>query len=365
EVLDTLKPVPDLFFHQVRILQGKMFVNHPYHLKVDAERRKQTARNHTATHLLHAVLRETLGDHVKQAGSYVGPERLRFDFNHFVGLTEKEKEKIEETVNDRILANVSVHSDVMGIEEALNKGALAFFGDKYGEEVRVVQIKDEEKQFSQELCGGTHCRATGDIGLFKILAESSVASGVRRIEAITGKRAYRDFKAVETILKKMAEKLKTNMAEVSQKLDRFILSDKEREREISALKAKALLPASEAQKPELQNVDGLSVLIRQMDNMNPKELRLALDTMKRPNIDLIILGSAQDEKVSLIAHLSPAATKRLHAGEIIKNLSLLLEGTGGGKPELAQGGGKHPEKLNDVLSKSESIIHNLLKIPPR
>jgi alanyl-tRNA synthetase len=359
-ISDTLKPVPDLFVHKVEMLEGEIFINKSYNLQVSKERRMATARNHTATHLLHAVLRENLGDHVKQAGSYVGPDRLRFDFNHFIGLTQKERDKIEETVNGQIRENVSVHSQVMGIDEALNKGALAFFGDKYGEEVRVVQIPG----LSQELCGGTHCHATGDIGLFTILAESSVAAGIRRIEAVTGKKAYDFFKDQEANLRKMAESLKTNIADAPQKLDRLLSSSKEKDREISSLKAKTLSPSS-GEEQEPKKISGLSVLIRQMGELNPKDLRVAMDTFRKPEIDLIILGSAVEEKVFFIVYVSPLKTQELHAGEVVKELSLLAEGTGGGKPELAQGGGKHPEKLKGILSQSENIIKKLLKTSGR
>jgi alanyl-tRNA synthetase len=215
---------------------------------------------------------------------------------------------------------------------------------------------------SQELCGGTHCHATGDIGLFTILAESSVAAGIRRIEAVTGEKAYHYFKDQEANLRKMAESLKTNMADAPQKLDRFLSSSKEKDREISSLKVKTLSPGS-GQEPELKKIDGLSVLIKMMGELNPKDLRMAMDNLKKPEIDLIILGSAVEDKVFFIVHVSPSKTQQLHAGEVVKELSLLVEGTGGGKPELAQGGGKHPEKLRDVLSESENIIKKLLKKP--
>lgn len=356
EISDTLKPIPDLFVHKISKLQGEISIHKSYRLQVSTHIRKATARNHTATHLLHAVLRETLGDHVKQEGSYVGPEHLRFDFNHFIGLTRRELDKIEDTVNTRIRENVSVLTEVMGIDEALEKGALAFFGDKYGESVRVVQIPG----MSQELCGGTHCHATGDIGLFAIVSESSVAAGIRRIEAVTGEKAYANFKNQEATLRKMAESLKTNIADAPQKLDRLLSSAKEKEREISSLKAKSLTPIS-GQEPQLKNIFGYSVLIRQMQGLNPKDLRMALDTMRKPGIDVIILGSSLEDKVFFITHVSPLRSKQLHAGEIVKELSLLVEGTGGGKPELGQGGGKHPDKLSEVLSLSENIVKKLLK----
>ncbi|MFI5303691.1 MAG: alanine--tRNA ligase [Nitrospiria bacterium] len=355
-ISDTFKPVPDLFVHKVENIQGEISTNKSYLLQVSKERRKSTARNHTATHLLHAVLRNTLGDHVKQAGSYVGPERLRFDFNHFIGLSLRELNKIEETVNKQIRDNVSVDTQQMGIDEALKKGALAFFGDKYGEAVRVVQIPG----LSQELCGGTHCHATGEIGLFAILSESSVAAGIRRIEAVTGERAYVYFKDQEASLRKMAESLKSNIADAPEKLDRLLSSSKEKDKEISSLKTKALSPGFAIQ-TEAKKIGELSVIVRQMDELSPKDLRIALDSLKKPGIDLIVLGSSLEDKVFFITYVSSSKTNQLHAGEIVKELSLLMDGTGGGKPELGQGGGKHPEKLSEVLSRTEFIIRKLLK----
>ncbi len=357
EVLDTFKPLPDLFVHRVKILQGELTENQTCLLEVDEKLRMDTARNHTATHLLHAALRERLGDHVRQAGSFVGPARLRFDFNHFLPMTRKELDYIERVINERVLKNASVTRQVMGIDEALRQGALAFFGDKYGDEVRVIQIE----AFSQELCGGTHCRSTGEIGLFKIISESSVAAGVRRIEALTGEGAYDYIKNEESQLIQMAESLKAKPAEAPQKLDKLLSSLKEKEKEISALKSK---PA--ASKPdretEIKKIAGASVLIRQMGSLEPKELRLALDGYKKEaGADLILLGSSVEDKVFFIVSVAPSKTKQFHAGEIVRELSLLVDGTGGGKPEMAQGGGKSPEKLADALLQAEQLIQKLSK----
>ncbi|MBI1819016.1 MAG: alanine--tRNA ligase [Nitrospirae bacterium] len=357
EVLDTFKPLPDLFVHRVKILQGELIENQTCLLEVDEKLRMDTARNHTATHLLHAALRERLGDHVRQAGSFVGPARLRFDFNHFLPMTRKELDHIERVINERVLKNASVTRRVMGIDEALRQGALAFFGDKYGDEVRVIQIE----AFSQELCGGTHCRSTGEIGLFKIISESSVAAGVRRIEALTGEGAYDYVKSEESQLIQMAESLKTKPAEAPQKLDKLLSSLKEKEKEISTLKSKpaASKPGRET---EIKKIAGASVLIRQMGSLEPKELRLALDGYKKePGADLILLGSSVEDKVFFIVSVSPSKTKQFHAGELVRELSLLVDGTGGGKPEMAQGGGKSPEKLADALLKAEQLIQKLSK----
>ncbi|MHB8482208.1 MAG: alanine--tRNA ligase, partial [Nitrospiria bacterium] len=352
QVSDTFKPIPELFVHKVAVTRGDFIETGIYLLEVDGVLRANTARNHTATHLLHAVLREILGDHVKQAGSYVGPSRLRFDFNHFHSLTRKELDKIEKLINDEIRKNVAVHPRVMGLEEALRKGALAFFGDKYGDEVRVIQIEG----LSQELCGGTHCHATGDIGLFKIVSESSIAAGIRRIEAVTGEGAYESVKNQESQILQMAEDLKVKPAEAPQKLIKLIHSLKEKEKEIVSLKSKLVSPKNE-RGAEIRKVNGVSVLIKQMGSMSPKELRSAMDGYKNlPNVDVVVLGSADENKVYLTVSVSPLKTGRFHAGEIVRELSLVVEGTGGGKAEMAQGGGKNPGKLEEALLQAESII---------
>ena len=353
QVLDTLKPAPELFVHKVKVVQGNLIENKVYLLQVDEVLRANTARNHTATHLLHALLREVLGDHVKQAGSYVGPSRLRFDFNHFFPLTRKELDKIEKLLNERIRKNITVHPRVMGLEEALKKGALAFFGDKYGDEVRVIQIEN----LSQELCGGTHCHATGDIGLFKIVSESGIAAGIRRIEAVTGEGAYDSIKNQESQVLQMAEDLKVKPAEAPQKLLKLLSSLKEKEKEITSLKSK-LISFKNDREMEIKKINGVSVLIKQMGSMSPKDLRSAMDGYKNlSGIDVIVLGSSAEDKVYLTVSVSPSKTDRFHAGEIVRELSLVVEGTGGGgKPELAQGGGKNPEKLGEALLRAESII---------
>ncbi|MBI1820245.1 MAG: alanine--tRNA ligase [Nitrospirae bacterium] len=352
EIQDALKPAPELIVHKVKVVQGELIENSTYVLEVDEKRRKDSARNHTATHLLHAVLREVLGDHVKQAGSYVDPARLRFDFNHFFPLTRKELDKIERLMNERVRKNVPVHPKIMGLEEALKEGALAFFGDKYGDEVRVIQIEN----LSQELCGGTHCRATGDIGVFKIVSESSIAAGIRRIEAVTGEGAYELIKTQESQFLQMAENLKVKPAEAPQKLLKLISSLKEKEKEITSLKSKSISPKNDRE-TEIKKVNGTSVLIKKMGAMSPKDLRSAMDEYKNlPGIDVIILGSSAEGKVYLTVSVSPSKTNRFHAGEIVRELSVVVEGTGGGKPEMAQGGGKNPEKLEEALLQAEKII---------
>jgi alanyl-tRNA synthetase len=357
EIVGTTKPVPELFLHEIRLHQGELATGSEYRLAVSETDRKATARNHTATHLLHAALRDALGDHVKQAGSYVGPERLRFDFTHFVGLSQKELDQIEERINGEVRENVAVQTSVMEIEQALEKGALAFFGDKYGDEVRVVEVPG----FSRELCGGTHCHATGEIGLFAIVGESSVASGIRRIEAVTGQKAYEYFKTREAQLRTLAGSLKTTPADAPLKLERLLASIKEKERELSQWKTKSASRGDKSESGPLR-IEGFSVLVREMANLDSRELRAAMDGLKSPGIDAIILGSSDGDKVFFAVHVKRDKTDSLHAGEIVKELSLLAEGTGGGKPELAQGGGKHPEKLGTILSQAGDIIKKVVKL---
>ncbi|HXN06456.1 MAG TPA: alanine--tRNA ligase-related protein, partial [Nitrospiria bacterium] len=353
EVIHTFKPLPDFFIHKMIIREGEIRETQSLHLQVDPDLRAATARNHTATHLLHAVLREVLGDHVKQAGSYVGPDRLRFDFNHFVSLDSRELEKIETIVNERILMNVGVNPEEKGIEDALKGGALAFFGDKYGDTVRVVNIPG----LSQELCGGTHCRATGDIGSFKITSESSVAAGVRRIEALTGMGSYRHRRETESRLAQMAGSLKSREEDAPQKLQKLLDSIKEKEKEISLLKMKVTSGGSRDTKDEIKKIGDAAVLIKKMDGLNPKELREALDQFRnRPEIDIVVLGSSLEDKVFLTVGIRGEKTGQFHAGEIVKAISLIVEGTGGGKPDMAQGGGKNPARLEEALQMAETII---------
>ena len=346
-----------VFLHRARVIHGTIFVGAVYHAHVDKEARQQTARNHTATHLLHAVLRERLGDHVKQAGSLVAPDRLRFDFHHFAPLSQEEINKIEARMNERILEGAEVDTEVMEVEAAVASGAMALFGEKYGDQVRVVAVSD----FSRELCGGTHCRHTGQIGLFKIIREGSVASGVRRIEAITGTLAYQWMKKQEETLREVSSLFKTSAEEVLVRAAQIMAQSKEKDRQIEQLK---ITPTSHDPLLEVQMIGSVPVLIQKMISSDLKEIRLFADRLRdRLQSGIVIVGAGNEEgdKASLVIMVTSAWRECYPASAIMAKMTTLIEGTGGGKAEMAQGGGKDTKKLDAALQKSVEIIQELGK----
>jgi alanyl-tRNA synthetase len=322
-------------------------------LQVDLEQRKAIALNHTATHLLQAVLREVLGDHVHQAGSLVSPERLRFDFTHFAPIEEKDLAHIESMVNQKIRENLQVETKMMRVEEALQSGAMALFGEKYGERVRVVEVSD----FSIELCGGTHTSRTGDIGLFKTLNETGVAAGVRRIEALTGEGAYRFVKEEEQELFKIASSLKSTPEELSSKVDRLLQRQKELEREILSLQDKQSYQELVDLVPLVREVKGVKVLSARVDGKDPKRLREFVDQLKvKIGSGIILLGGRSQNKVSLIMGITADLIHRYNANELIKKIALHIGGTGGGRQDFAQAGGNDPEKLEEAIKAIDDLI---------
>ena len=355
EVEDTVKPLPDFYVHRAKVVQGTIEVGSAYRAAVDAELRGDTARNHTATHLLHAILREVLGDHVKQAGSLVAPDRLRFDFTHFAPLTAREIDRIEARVNQRIRQDAPVQTLTMEIRQAIETGAMALFGEKYGEEVRVVNVAD----FSRELCGGTHCHGVGEIGLFKILRESSVAAGIRRIEAVTGPAAYEWIKGQEQGFRRLSDLFKSRPDDVVQKAERLIAQLQDKEREIERLRTQALSgPASDPIK-NARKIGNLSLVVQKIPPAEIKEIRAQADRLRdRLKSGVVIVGAVdpKGEKATLVAMVTPDWTGRFSAAEIVKEMAVLIEGTGGGKAEMAQAGGKGIEKLDAALEKSSDII---------
>jgi alanyl-tRNA synthetase len=305
-----------------------------------------TVRHHTATHILHATLRSVLGEHVKQAGSLVAPDRCRFDFTHYTALTEREKERIEELVNERIIENHPVEVVEMDIDQAIAAGAMALFDEKYGDKVRVVTVKD----VSKELCGGTHAQASGDIGLFKLVSETGIAAGVRRIEILAGRRAYQAVRREEQSLREISQLLKASDPDVVGRVERVLAQLKDAEKEIEKLKHKMQASQAGAIIDDAKVVNGVRVLARRVENMDPKDLRDFGDKL-RDNIKsgILALGTAKDDKVSLIVMVSKDLTSKYHAGNLIKEMAAVLGGTGGGKPDLAQAGGKDPAKLDAAL----------------
>jgi alanyl-tRNA synthetase len=362
-VQDTYSPIPGLIVHRIKIEKGKFAVGDVVTAEVDAKKRDATRRNHTATHLMHAALREVLGTHVKQAGSVVAPTYLRFDFTHYQSLTTAEKEEIERLVNYHILRNEPVQTDEMAIDEAMRSGAMALFGEKYGEKVRVLSIKGAGGIFSKELCGGTHVRATGDIGLFKIVSDESVASGVRRIRAITGVDAYERFREAELLVDQITGGLRTSRMDLASSVSRLQDELKKSRREVDELRLKIASGSvgGTSNGDESRDVNGVRVLAREASGLDAAAMRQLSDTLlARIKSGVVVLGRSSDGKVSLIVRTSPDLIKRVPAGQVIKELAPLVGGRGGGKADMAEGGGSQPEKLDEALQSSYGIIERLL-----
>ncbi len=359
-VSDTQSPVSGLIVHHVKVDQGSLRVGDVVVAQVDAERRDATRRNHTATHLLHAALREVLGGHVKQAGSVVAPNYLRFDFTHYQPLSEAETAEIERLVNQQILRNVAVQTDVMPVEEAIRSGAMALFGEKYAGLMRVLTVPG----FSKELCGGTHVRATGDIGVFKITSDESIASGVRRIRAITGSDAYERFRKDELLVDQVTGSLRTSRTELPAVVARLQDELKKARREADDLRlriASGAISTSSANGDEAREIAGVRVLAREASGLDAPAMRQLSDALlARIKSGVVILGRTGDGKVSLIVRTSSDLAKKVPAGQVIKELAPIVGGRGGGKADMAEGGGTQPEKLGDALQASYKVVEKLL-----
>jgi alanyl-tRNA synthetase len=366
-VLDTYSPAQGLIVHKIKVEKGTLKVGDTVTAEVDVEKRGATRRNHTATHLMHAALREVLGTHVKQAGSVVAPNYLRFDFTHYQPLTQNEIEEIENLVNYHILRNEPVQTDEMAVEEAMRSGAMALFGEKYGEKVRVLSIKGAaggEDIFSKELCGGTHVRATGDIGLFKITSDESIASGVRRIRAVTGVDAFERFRETEAIVDRVTADLRTSRSDLPAVVGKLQDELKKARREADELRMKIAsggIGSSSANGGDAREVAGVLVLAREASGLDSAGMRQLSDTLlARIKSGVVVLGRSSDGKVSLIVRTSDDLTNRVPAGKVIKELAPIIGGKGGGKADMAEGGGSQPEKLNEALEASYAIVERLL-----
>jgi alanyl-tRNA synthetase len=351
-VLNTKKEA-GLHVHIVKIKRGRINVWDTIHCLVDAEKRMSTARNHTSTHLLHTALRRVVGDHVKQAGSFVSPERLRFDFSHFHQIERTDIEAIEDFVNEKILEDIRVRTEVTDIQDALRSGVIALFGEKYGEMVRVVKVPG----VSAELCGGTHCSSTGQIGMFLILSESSVASGIRRIEALTGKNAFDFLRDKRSELDLIRNILKTDIP--VERLEKLVSESKAMEKEIQKLKTCSPEDTIANALREAYDLNGIKVVTVRQDGLNPNELRLFADNIKdRLKSGIILATSVNDGSAAILCMVTKDLSGQYNAGDILKKLSSLSGGKGGGKPELAQGGTKDVERLNTALKSLDEIIGN-------
>jgi len=358
EIFDTKKKL-DIITHYVKIKKGQLKINDKVILAVYENKRFLTAANHTATHLLHFALRKVLGDHVKQAGSLVEPERLRFDFTHFKNLTSDEIFEIEDIVNRKIRENIELKIELMSIDNAKKLGAMALFGEKYGDVVRVVNIGD----FSIELCGGTHVKRTGDIGFFKIINESSIASGVRRIEALTCQKAIDYIRDIEKDYLDGIKLLKVKKGDLSKKIQNILEENKELHKNIEKIKQESTKEALEKQlENSTKDINGIKLVCFKLENKSQKELRELLDIIKgKVSMGVIVLAGVEGKKVSLIISVTKNLVDKIKAGDLMKNITSLIGGKGGGRPEMAQGGGSKPENIDQVFEKIESKIKEVTK----
>lgn len=358
-VNDTKKEVGDVFLHIVTVKKGVIKIGDIVEAKVDEIERINIARNHSVTHILHKVLKEVLGEHVNQAGSLVMPERLRFDFSHFEGLTENEVNIIEQKVNDIILQGLDVETLETSLEEARKLGVVALFDEKYGSVVRVVKIGE----YSKELCGGTHVNNSSNIGLFKIISESGIASGVRRIEAITGQHVYKYLKNMESQIYEVAEILKTNKTDIIGKVKQLSEESRSLIKELDKLKSKFATSKLDDIVNEVIIVEGVNVIAKSVDGMDANNLRQLGDRIKNSMESVVlVLGTANDDKVNLIAMASNDLVSRgIHAGNIIREVAKITGGGGGGKPDMAQAGGKDPSKLQEALNKVKDLVKDQIK----
>ncbi|HEY0427226.1 MAG TPA: alanine--tRNA ligase [Pyrinomonadaceae bacterium] len=363
KVQDTFAPVVGLILHKSKVEKGSIKVGDVVSATVDTEKRDATRRNHTATHLVHAALKEVVGTHVKQAGSVVAPNYLRFDFTHYQPLSAAEIKEIEDLVNRHILENHPVNTNVMAIEEAMRTGAVALFGEKYGANVRVLSVG--EGVFSKELCGGTHVRATGDIGSFKITADEAIASGVRRIRAITGFDAFERFREDEKLIAESLQALKTQRDNLPSAIERLQEELKRARRENDDLKMKIATGAigtASSNGDEAKDVNGVKVLAQSVEGLDKGGMRHLSDTLlAKMKSGVVVLARIEEDKVSFIVRVSDDLTDRVKAGRIVQEIAPIVGGRGGGKPDMAEGGGTDASKLNDALQASYGVVEQMLR----
>ncbi len=356
-VSDTYSPVAGLIVHKVKVEKGSIKIGDRVSAFVDVAKRDAARRNHTATHLLHAALKEVLGSHVKQAGSVVAPNYLRFDFAHYQPMTADEIAETEDLVNRYILQNEPVTTDLMKIEDAMRSGAVAMFGEKYGAEVRVLSVGNGE--FSRELCGGTHVRATGDIGSFKIISDEAIASGVRRIRAITGFDAFNRFREDERLIDASLGVLKTQRDNLAHAIERLQDDLKKSRKEIDDLRLKIATGAGSAGEgnDEARDVAGIKVLAKIVEDIDANGTRQLSDTLlARLKSGVVIIGRRDESKAGLIVRVSSDLTNKVKAGDIIREIAPILGGKGGGKPDMAEGGGPEVAKLQEALDAAYAVI---------
>ena len=362
EVAEMRQPVPGLVLHIGRVTRGRPQVDQPVTAMVDMDRRMDIARNHSATHLLHSELRYILGEHVQQAGSLVAPERLRFDFSHGSMLTQDEIDAVERSVNDAVLANYPLVTEEMGYQEAVAGGAMALFGEKYGEQVRVVKIGWEDEPFSQELCGGTHVMQTGDIGFFRILSETSVGSGVRRIEAATGRPAQRLVQKRLGVLDAAAVHLGAPADDVERAVLRLMGELHAKDKEIAELQRRLARVEFEGLLGQVRDVSGVHVLVAKVQAASAETLREMTDWLReRLGTAVVVLGAVIGDKPSFVAAVTPDLVERgLKAGSLVQEVARAVGGGGGGKPTLAQAGGRDASRLEQALALVPGLVQDVL-----
>ena len=358
-VEDTVKVVGNRYAHVGYVSEGMIRTGEKATLSVDTKTRTNTCRNHSATHLLQKALREVLGTHVEQAGSYQDAERTRFDFSHFSAMTAEELKRVEDIVNEKINEAIEVRTDVMTVDEAKKTGAMALFGEKYGEKVRVVSMGD----FSKEFCGGTHVKNTSDIKVFKILSESGVAAGVRRIEAITGDNVFAYYSNMEKELEEAAKVVKSTPANLKDRLEHLMAEMKALQSENESLKSKAAKDALGDVMDQVVDVNGIKLLATSVDGVDMNGLRDLGDSLKEKlGEGVIVLASSNEGKVNLVAMATDAAIKSgAHAGNLIKVIASKVGGGGGGRPNMAQAGGKNPAGIPDAIASVKDALSGMIK----
>jgi len=356
EVLDTQKQVSGAYEHYGKVISGLIRMDDPVNAKVDSSKRKKIARNHSATHLLHAALRKVLGETVSQKGSLVDSNRLRFDFSHDEPLSDDEINEVESMVNRKILGNTEVHSQLTDLDHAKKLGAMALFGEKYGETVRVLTMG--KRDFSVELCGGTHVERLGDIGLFKIVNETGIASGIRRIEAITGFTAYEFDKNKESQINQISDLVRSDPSKVVDKILQILEQQKKLEKQISIFQKQLAGNQSDDLLKDVKEINGIKLLSAKIEGVEIKDLRDIVDKIKHKLIKaVVILALVKDNKISLVSGVSKNLTDVYHAGEILKHVALQIDGKGGGRPDMAQGGGTNISNLDKALESVEQLIN--------
>jgi alanyl-tRNA synthetase len=353
EVRDTQRPTGELVVHRGRVVSGTVRVDDPAVLTVDGEARAATVRNHSGTHLLHAALRAVLGPQAMQKGSLVAPDRLRFDFTHDAPLSAQEIEQIEDLANQWIEANAPATVREMPYTEAIEAGAIAIFEEKYGDRVRVISFGD----FSTELCGGTHARATGDIGLLKVIGESGIASGVRRIEALTGQGALEHLRAQERTLGRLSELLRAPVGELVARVEKLLEEKRAAEQEVARMRAAQRGATSADLSSEAREVAGTRVIRARVEGISGVELRGMVDDLRNQlGSGVVLLAAVEGGRVSLALGVTPDLTKRWKAGDLVREIADVVGGKGGGRPDFAQAGGNQPERLDDAFARLEALL---------